>query len=161
MRAEPTQRLDRRAVQWWRVHAMLRPLLLALLAAMAARALIANQQAPPTWLLFAAAALLLLYGLFAVVVVPVLRWRIWRYDLNDHELYLKRGWLVVRRTVIPLVRIQHVDTSQGPLARYLKLSSVRVSTAAGTHDIPALSDQVADQLRDRLSQLARITREPL
>jgi membrane protein YdbS with pleckstrin-like domain len=68
---------------------------------------------------------------------------------------------VVHRTLVPLVRVQHVDTVQGPVAKLFRLSAVTVSTAAGTHEIPSLSDDVADQLRDRISAMARQAREQL
>jgi hypothetical protein len=115
---------------------------------------------PPGYLVAGALAL----GLFfvvAVVVVPPLRYRYWRYHLDEHELELQRGLLVKRRTLVPLVRVQNVDTVQGPLLRYFGLSTVTVSTAAGTLEIPALSDAVADELRNQISSLARLARESL
>jgi membrane protein YdbS with pleckstrin-like domain len=56
-----------------------------------------------------------------------------------------------------MVRVQHVDTSQGPIMRAFGLSDVKVSTAAGVHAIPALADHDADALRDRIAVLARVT----
>jgi hypothetical protein len=50
---------------------------------------------------------------------------------------------------------------QGPLAKLFGLSAVTVSTAASTHEIPALSDETADQLRDSISVLAREARDQL
>jgi Uncharacterized conserved protein len=58
-----------------------------------------------------------------------------------------------------MVRVQHVDTEQGPLLRHFGLSTVSISTAAGTHKIPALSDNVASSLRDAISELARVVDE--
>jgi len=39
--------------------------------------------------------------------------------------------------------------------RRFGLASVTISTAAGVHEIPALSIEVADELRDKISRLAR------
>jgi len=39
------------------------------------------------------------------------------------------------------------------------LSAVTISTAAGNHEIPALAEEVADELRDRISILARVVEE--
>ena len=58
-----------------------------------------------------------------------------------------------------MARVQHVDTRQGPLLRHYGLSTVTISTAAGTHEIPALADDVAGILRDRISELARVVDE--
>ena len=94
-----------------------------------------------------------------VVVAPPIRWRIWRYRVTENHLFLQRGLFVVRRTLIPLVRVQNVDTIQGPLARRFGLSEVVVATAASTTTIPALSDPVAEALRDRIADLARVARD--
>ena len=39
------------------------------------------------------------------------------------------------------------------------LASVTVATAAGEHEIPGLAFDVAEQLRDRAAELARLARE--
>jgi membrane protein YdbS with pleckstrin-like domain len=161
MRPEPTQTLEERAVALWRYQAALRALLVLLFV---------SPFAPVLWALPAitAAALgtafsvgFLLWAALSIAVFPRLRWRLWRYDLDAHELDLRRGLFVVRRTLVPLIRVQHVDTVQGPIGKRLGLSSVTVSTAAGKHEIPALSDTAADALRDRISALAREARESL
>jgi uncharacterized protein len=161
MRPEPAQTLDRRAILLWRLQAAIR--LLAPLAAIVALAPVPLALPGRPWAGFAALGVVLLgwlvWALLSVAVFPAVRWRLWRYQLEAHELDLQRGLLVVRRTLIPLIRVQHVDTVQGPIAKRLGLSSVTVSTAAGKHEIPALSDAVAEDLRDRISALAREARE--
>lgn len=100
-------------------------------------------------------ALLILTFLISLLI-PYIRWKRWRYEVLDQEIDLQRGVWVVSRTLIPMVRVQHVDTIQGPLLRYKKLATVVISTAATTHSIPALDEQEADQLRDQISRLARV-----
>lgn len=58
-----------------------------------------------------------------------------------------------------MVRVQHVDTKQGPLMSKFVLASVTISTAAGSHEIPALKEEIADELRDHISILARVVEE--
>ena len=103
----------------------------------------------------------LAFALVQIGFVPQIRYRHWRYQVDAQELDIQFGVFVVRRTLIPLVRVQHVDTVQGPLSKQFGLSSVTVSTAAGSHVIPGLSDQAADELRDHISALARVARESL
>jgi hypothetical protein len=88
--------------------------------------------------------------------VPEIRYRRWRWEVTELEVRLQHGLIVIERTVIPMVRIQHVDTSQGPVMRDFGLSEVKVSTAAGTHAIPALADEDAAGLRDKIAVLARV-----
>lgn len=102
---------------------------------------------------------ILLTAIFYIFFKPQITWQTWRYEISQEEIDLFRGVFIKKRTLIPMVRVQHVDTKQGPLLRYFGLSTVTISTAAGTHEIPALADQDAALLRDRISELARVVDE--
>jgi membrane protein YdbS with pleckstrin-like domain len=104
------------------------------------------------WLAWALAV-----GVVAVggVALPLVRWRTWRYEVRDEEIDLLRGAVVVRRTLIPMTRVQHVDTQRTPLSDLFDLRSVTVHTAAGSHSIPALREGDAAGIRDRIALLAR------
>lgn len=94
--------------------------------------------------------------IFSVAALPVLRWRQWRYRFDEGGIELRRGILVIRETVVPMSRVQHVDTRQGPVFRWFGLSSVRISTAAGAHEIPALDEPTAQDLLRSLSDYAQL-----
>lgn len=91
----------------------------------------------------------------AAGVVPELRWRRWRYEVRDEEVDLMRGAFVVRRTIIPIRRVQHVDTESGPLSDALGLATVTFHTAAGGLEIPALAKGEAEHVRRRVAELTR------
>ncbi len=91
----------------------------------------------------------------SVGVMPGLRWRRWRYEIRTDEVDLQRGIFWVARTLVPLARIQHVDTRQGPLQRRFGLATVVFYTAAGPNQIPELSTPVAADVRDRIAELTR------
>lgn len=100
-------------------------------------------------------------GLLAcVLVVPELRWRNWRWDVDPKAIDIRHGTVTVRRTLIPMLRVQHVETTQDVLERALALATVRVYTAAGSHRIPLLTRRDADELRDRIADLARTADAP-
>ena len=115
---------------------------------------LAESDAPgwTAWVAGVAAVTIFLGGGF---VWPLLRWRTWRYEVRDEEIDLLRGALVVTRTLVPMTRVQHVDTQRNPVADLFDLRSVNVHTAAGSHDIPALRPAEATAIRDRIGQLAR------
>jgi len=94
-----------------------------------------------------------------VLAVPELRWRRWRYEIRDEEIDLRHGTVRITRTLVPMLRVQHVDTTQGPLDQALGLATVVVHTAAGTTTIPALTEGDAGRLRDRIATLARTADE--
>ena len=58
-----------------------------------------------------------------------------------------------------MVRVQHVDTEQGPLLRKYNLATVTISTAATVHGIPALDIEEAEEMRHAISRLARVADE--
>jgi uncharacterized protein len=97
----------------------------------------------------------LLVAVMMAGVVPELRWRRWRYEVRENEVDLVRGAFVVRRTIIPIRRVQHVDTESGPLRDSLGLASVTFHTAAGGVAIPALGKGEAENVRTRVAELAR------
>jgi uncharacterized protein len=87
-------------------------------------------------------------------IVPELRWRRWRWDVRPEEIDVRHGTLVVRRTLIPMRRVQHVDTTRDIVEQWLGLASVEVHTAAGGHKIPLLTFADAGVVRDRIAELA-------
>jgi membrane protein YdbS with pleckstrin-like domain len=89
------------------------------------------------------------------VALPELRWRRWRWDLRDEGIDIQHGTLDVNRTLVPWIRVQHVDTQRGLFEQAFGLSTVIVHTAAGGHTIPLLPRAEAEQLRERIAGLAR------
>lgn len=111
------------------------------------------------WVLIITCSLILVFWLFSVFFLPYLSWKNWRYSVDKKEIDLKRGVIIKNRTLIPLSRVQHVDTRQGPLLRWYNLASVTISTAATTHEIPALDAVIADRVRKEISTYARLAEE--
>jgi membrane protein YdbS with pleckstrin-like domain len=85
------------------------------------------------------------------------RYRLWRYEVREDAIYLERGVFTRVRTVVPFVRIQHVDSSRRPVERATGLASAVVYTAGSRGadvTIPGLTPAAADDLRERLKRLA-------
>lgn len=111
------------------------------------------------WIILSATILFSTVWILSVVWFPYLNWKNWRYSVDAKEIDLKRGIITKKRTLIPLSRVQHVDTRQGPLYRWYNLASVTISTAATTHEIPALDTVIADRVRNQISTYARLAEE--
>lgn len=133
----------------WLFQAVLTSAVLAAIVAAADRFLLGIG----TWL---PAAVFL--GLFSLTGVhSLLRYRVWRYEIRDDELYLERGVLTRVKTVVPFVRIQHVDSRRSPLERLTGLASTVVYTAGSRGadvTVPGLTPDGADDLQRRLKALA-------
>lgn len=97
----------------------------------------------------------------AVAVYSWLHWmfgrrtRSWGYLERSDELFVVRGFLFRRLSVVPYGRMQMVDVKAGPVDRALGINTVQLHTAAATSDagIPGLPPEVATSLRDRLAAL--------
>ena len=154
----PREHLDPRARTMWRLSGLFQLVPVAAVAALAAVILIRVDLLPTPAAVLPAIAVVALAAL-AVWPYPDLLWRHWRYEIGETEVDLQHGWLTVTRTLIPMARIQHVDTRRGPLQRRFGLASVVLYTAAGASEIPALADDVAADTRDRIAGLANASED--
>ena len=152
-RPAPRNRPDPRARSLWRLDILMLGLPLLGVAALVSWALTRTQLAAPIQAAPLVAGLVTVA--LAALVVPELRWRHQRYEIGADEVDLQHGLVTVTRTLIPIARIQHVETRRGLLERRLALATVLVYTAAGASEIPALAAGDADAVRDRIAALAR------
>lgn len=157
MRSEPQHRIPKTAVKAWRISGGLWSLIIWLIPVGIWFFDDYQVIGLSVYLSMLAAALLL--TILFTAIIPHFRWKRWRYDINEHEIDLQHGLIVVQRTLVPVNRVQHVDTRQGPLLRFYNLSNVTISTAATTHQIPALTQENADSVRDKISRLALKAKE--
>jgi membrane protein YdbS with pleckstrin-like domain len=94
----------------------------------------------------------------AVVTAPDRIYRRLRYGLTERLLQVVRGWLFHVDTVVPLVRVQHIDVTRGPLEKMFGVATLVVHTA-GTHNsvvtLPGLAPERAAQIRDIIREHVR------
>ena len=154
---EPKKRISERALKVWRIYGIIYSVFFLLLAGGVIGFTIAFNW--PVWISVVSILLFALSLYFFVVFFPTMRWRRWRYEIREQEIELQQGVFVIKRTLVPMVRVQHVDTRQGPILRKYHLSSVTVSTAATVHEIPALEMEEAEEIRMSISKLAKVADE--
>ncbi|MGM9929560.1 MAG: PH domain-containing protein [Bacillus sp. (in: firmicutes)] len=111
------------------------------------------------WVVYASWISVVVVTFLFVYLLPTLRWRWWRYEVRDEEIEIQKGLFVIKRTLVPMVRVQHVDTKQGPIMRKNDLATVEVSTAATVHEIPALDRQEAERLRLHIAEMVKVVKE--
>ncbi|NYF25953.1 PH domain-containing protein [Sporosarcina sp. JAI121] len=157
MRAQPVNRISEKGLKVWRLYGIMQTglLLLVLLGG----GVLAYIFEAPRWFYIVAAAVVIVFAYFFIYLFPKVRWLRWRYEVRESEIELQHGIFIVKRTLIPMVRVQHVDTAQGPILRRYNLGEITISTAATNHTIPALVMEEADELRSRISVLARVAED--
>lgn len=157
MREVPEQRIAKTAIKVWKIQAII--LSFFPFIATIALFILANIYDFSYWYAIGLLVFTVIEVISSVFIIPYVRWRRWRYQVYDQEVYIQHGIIIVKRTLVPMIRVQHVDTKQGPILKRFKLASLAISTAATTHEIPALREQEADLLRDQISILARVEQE--
>ena len=149
----PELALDHRAVALWRLQRMIRLVLVSLPFAVAAGVGAGFALGPAPGIAIGVG--LVSFSLLMLIAWPPLEYQHFRYAVREHDLLVQHGVIFRTWSSIPLNRIQHVDTRQGPLERALGLARLLVYTASGVSadgSIPALSVEVAEGLRDELSR---------
>ncbi|WP_284234912.1 PH domain-containing protein [Mycobacterium antarcticum] len=155
--AAPANRPSRKAPMVWAVAAAIPWAVLS-----AAQVVWFALDSRATWLHAAAAVGTVLGVVTFVVVAPLWRYRVHRWDVSldtaTPAVYTTTGWLVQERRIAPISRVQTVDTHRGPLDRLFGLADVTVTTAssAGAVRIVALDVEVADSIVARLTDVAEI-----
>lgn len=98
-----------------------------------------------------APALVGLIAFSAIVVGPTRIYRRLGYSVDGTLLRVVRGWLFHTDTIVPFVRVQHIDLKRGPLDKMFGTATLVVHTA-GTHNsivsLPGLSPDTAATIRD-------------
>lgn len=100
----------------------------------------------------------LVVALSVLTATPQRIYRRLRYRLTDRLLQVLRGWLFHVDTIVPLVRVQHIDIIRGPLDKLFGTATLVIHTA-GTHNsivsLPGLSPDRAAEIRDTIREHVR------
>lgn len=137
---EPAHQVDPRAVTMWRMTP-----LLSGIPVLAAAIVVAALVDAARWPALAIGILSVVITVFFVTVVPIWRYRFHRWEVSDDAVYTQSGWFVRSRVIIPIARIQVVDTAAGPIEQLLNLATLTVTTAssAGTVRVVGLDAETA------------------
>ncbi len=96
--------------------------------------------------------------ILALLLIPQRKYRRLRYRLTDRMLHSVRGWMFHTDTLVPFVRVQHLDVTRGPLDKLFGTASLVVHTA-GTHNsvvtVHGLDPDRAAEIRDVIREHVR------
>ncbi|MEO6199029.1 MAG: PH domain-containing protein [Sphingomicrobium sp.] len=110
---------------------------------------------PFAWI---APALVIPAALVAILLLPARIYRRLGYRIHDRLLQSVRGWLFHTDTLVPFVRVQHIDVTRGPLDKVFGTANLIVHTA-GTHNsivrVDGLAPDRATEIRDLIREHIR------
>ena len=127
----------------------------------AVAAVIAATVLHQTWVWIPAGAFIAI-DVITLIILPR-QARALGYMLRADDVVFRRGILWQRMVAVPCGRMQLVDITQGPLDRIFGLSQLKMVTAAAATgvQIPGLTQEAAEALRDTLIQVAETRRTGL
>lgn len=121
-------------------------------------ALILNRAIGETAFAGLPAVLAPLFALSSISLAPQRIYRRLGYRVGDRLLQVVRGWLFHTDTVVPFVRVQHLDVTRGPLDKLFGTAALVIHTA-GTHNsivtVPGLAPARAAEIRDVIREHVR------
>lgn len=112
------------------------------------------EEKPPVLITGSIIAVAVLIAIYSVVIITF-GFIKKGYLVRENDISFQKGLIIFTSTSVPFNRIQHVEVSQGILAKIFKLSVVKIYTAGGsTSDlsIPGLPAETAVKLKDFLSE---------
>lgn len=144
-------KLDRKAVTSWRIgRAIGFAAALFVCAILWIGAGFLLEEDTYQWAVTLALALFLAYKLIGLILYPLIEYRQWGYLITEDKVDLRHGIFFITRTIIPVIRLQHITVSQGPINRRLGLYEVEMSLASGSFTIECLSKDAADAIAENL-----------
>ncbi|MFI2103438.1 PH domain-containing protein [Isoptericola sp. NPDC019693] len=126
----PRHRYGARVVHWWRSR-----LLLVTAAVLVPLVVLGAAISPARAWLLGGAGVVALAGGVTAVLLPVWWHRVHRWEVTEDAVYTRTGYVWQSWRIVPMSRIQTVDTTRGPVQRVFGLATVRVTTASAAGDV--------------------------
>ena len=154
----PSNKLNPKIKKVWRINSLIGTGIISLLLFGAFIVLYLTVDISFLWILIPVAVLLFRI-IVNYIIYPNIKYSRWRYEVKDDEISIRKGIFFISSIVIPIVRVQFTDTSHGPILRAFGLATVSITTAGGEQSIPGLSFEDADELRNKIANLAKMLQE--
>ena len=101
-------------------------------------------------LIMAVIGLFVCYLAVGLFVFPIIEYKQWGYSVEEDKVVIRHGIFFIRKTIIPIIRIQNITVSQGPINRKLGLFEVEMALASGSFSIEGLDKETADAISENL-----------
>lgn len=100
-----------------------------------------------------------IYNLTLLIKVSELSYESWRFKIENNIVITQRGVFFKKIDYIPISRIQHVSTNQGPIMKKYGLYELVMVTAGGTHSIPCIEEKQAKSLQELIANCAERSKQ--
>lgn len=88
-------------------------------------------------------------------ISPTIEYKQWRYKITNDKIEFIEGIYFVRKVIIPIIRIQHIQLNQGPINKFFDLYDISIFTAGGQHKIPNIDSERAEEISEYLKEVIK------
>jgi len=156
------EKLDEKAILSWRIRRII-SFFVILITVVAGLLILNNTELDNNYrnYIYIATGLLLLYKLIGIILYPIIEYKQWRYAITEDKVEIRHGIFFITTTVIPIIRVQHITISRGPIYRKLGLSAVKIFLASGSFEIEGLRENIANTISENLKSrvMERLNKE--
>lgn len=153
---EPSQKISPDAIKYWKIVNIM--IYTTIFCLMGIFYLVKGLYGWPNWWNPVLLILIVIFIISFVIeyfYIPKYKQRTWRYEINENSIQLKYGrFLKKSYKVIPMNKVYYVNTHQHLLLKKYNLSTVQIGTIAYIHEIPALPEEEAKNIRKLISELS-------
>lgn len=100
--------------------------------------------------------------LVTATVFPPIRYRRYRYAINEECIDIVEGIFWIKRNIVPIERLHKIAVERDPVDQLYNTGKVIVTTAGGDVTIRYLeiekAEQIADSLKKRINEVATESR---
>ena len=100
--------------------------------------------------------IIVVFSIIETFVFPFWEYKFWRYGIFDDKIETVNGVIIKKKIIIPISRVQNIKIEQGPIQRIFGIVTIKIVTAGGDHEIPAITSVEADRITDNLKDVVEI-----
>ena len=147
----PTERhrLPPRVIRYWRWRAFYSSLPFLVLLVSGAIVLPWG----PWWVRWGAVAVFVAVIAAGMIILPPIRYRVFWYAISSTEIDIQSGIIFTTRSLVPMRRVQTLQSERGPIADHYRMTTLKIRTAAGSVSLSGLDRAEADELCERISRM--------
>ena len=153
-----TQKLSPKVINVWRITALIVVMVVGAIIAVFSLIIMSDYYLSGIFFALPVILIAILFVIF-VIIIPIIRYKRFSYMISDDEIAIKQGIIIITTTIVPMIKIQYTDTTQGPIMRHFKLAAIKIMTAGGTVSIPGLPINDAENWRDQITSLVKTVKE--
>ena len=144
-------KVNPKAIKSWRIGRGIF-FLIVLIMAIPGEIFLATLEWDSIWklVIMAGVGILVCYLAVGLVIFPIIEYKQWGYKVEEDKVVIRHGIFYIKKTIIPIIRIQNITVSQGPINRKLGLYAVEMALASGSFSIEGLDKETADTISENL-----------